>query len=145
MTAPERRCACGNLGHLNTRTGNRLPKCQTCYLSAETREVQRQRERAKRASGQWAARTAAQLLRGDRIMDAANHHKGMAALKAQLGDTRPAGLTLSLVRPDSPNTYDGHVHKRGRRVPYRLTTDPADYAWETRSQNEARKQVPSRA
>ncbi|MEX1264952.1 MAG: hypothetical protein WEE66_13645 [Actinomycetota bacterium] len=62
----------------------------------------------------------------------------MAALKARLGDPRPPGMTLSLIRPDSPNAYDGW----DQRVTYRLSTDPADYVWETQAENNARKLVP---
>jgi hypothetical protein len=74
-----------------------------------------------------------------KIADRSNHHKGMSERKRQLGDPRPEGLELSLVNDDSPDVYEGHDHKRGKRVPYRLSTNPADYRWETPSENAERK------
>lgn len=142
MPDDERRCACGNLGKLDFRTGKRRPKCGRCYESPAAREVQlqlkRNHSRHAYASGRWAERRADQLARGQRLMDQPSHHKGMAALKARLGDPRPPGMTLSLIRPDSPNAYDGW----DQRVTYRLSTDPADYVWETQAENNARKLVP---
>ncbi len=84
---------------------------------------------------------AAQLQRGEQIQHIGHHHAGMEELKRQLGDPRLPGrtasgkrplYTLSLVNPDSPSAYDGHGG-------YRLSTDPADYVWETWSQNVMRK------
>jgi hypothetical protein len=60
----------------------------------------------------------------------------MAALKARLGDPRPEGMTLSLVNSDSPHVYDGC---QGERQDYRLSTNPADYQWETLLMNNRRK------
>ena len=82
---------------------------------------------------------AAQLARGEQIAGCPNHHTGMAELKAQLGDPRPEGLQLSLVNWDGPDSYWGYTRKKGERVPYRLSTNPNDYAWETQAENEARK------
>lgn len=78
-----------------------------------------------------------QLQRGEQIRSASNHHQGMTGLKALLGDPRPEGLTLSLVGWDSPDAYWGWDH--GRDCAYRLSTNPADYAWETQAENNARK------
>src|ERR1017187_8014804 len=82
---------------------------------------------------------AAQLRRGEKLLRASNHHNGMAELKRQLGDPRPEGYkgrrplwTLSLISPDSPSAYDGHGG-------YRLSTSPADYVWETYSDNLRRR------
>src|ERR1017187_10222826 len=84
---------------------------------------------------------AAQLEHGERIQHIGHHHAGMSELKRQLGSPRPSGRTvsgkrslwtLSLISPDSPSAYDGHGG-------YRLSTDPADYEWETMSQNVMRK------
>jgi hypothetical protein len=83
----------------------------------------------------------AKLRRGEHIMNWSHHHSAMAELKAELGSKRPPGLELSLVRPDSPSAYDGYGVYKGARRTYRLSTDPADYAWETRSENEQRKSV----
>jgi len=64
----------------------------------------------------------------------------MAELKAQLGDPRPPGMELSLVRIRAGSAYVGWYCRRdSSRAPYLLSTDPSDYAWETRAQNEARK------
>lgn len=85
------------------------------------------------------AARAAQLQRGDKVQSRSAHHAGMAELKRQMGDPRPEGLMLSLTNWDSPSAYDGYTIIRGERKPYRLSADPADYAWETRSENEMRK------
>jgi hypothetical protein len=82
---------------------------------------------------------ASQLQRGEKLLWVSNHHNGMAELKRQLGNPRPQGRkgkrpawTLSLVNPHSPSAYDGHDG-------YRLSTDPADYVWETYSDNLSRR------
>jgi hypothetical protein len=85
------------------------------------------------------------LVRGEQIPDYRTHHKTMAELKSRLGDPRPeerAGqrpkYTLSLIREDSSSCYDA---SNGLRV----STDPADYAWESYSQNELRKSEESKS
>jgi hypothetical protein len=66
-------------------------------------------------------------------------HSTMARLKAELGDPRPPGMTLSLINVDSPSAYWGYRWRDGERKPYRLSTNPDDYAWETMSVNHLRK------
>ena len=84
-------------------------------------------------------RLARRLAEGQRVANARSHHFGMAALKASLGDPRPDGMTLSLAG-DSPSVYEGYAYSRnGERVPYRLSTDPDDYVWETQADNNARQ------
>lgn len=63
-----------------------------------------------------------------------NHHLAMAVIKGP----RPSGMTLSLINRDSPDCYDGYVIQRGVRKAYRLSTNPNDYAWESRSDNNRR-------
>jgi hypothetical protein len=105
----------------------------------EIRERKRKNNRERRRDGRYAKMLAAQLARGKRIAIATAHHKGMAELKAQLGQPRPAGLELSLVDFwGSATAYWGYKHYRGARVPYPLDTDPENYCWETREQNLAR-------
>jgi hypothetical protein len=82
---------------------------------------------------------ARQLERGEQIQSWAHHHKGMALLKAQLGDPRPSGMTLSLLHFDSLGCYWGYEQRKGERRPYRLSIDPADYVWESRGDNNRRK------
>ena len=82
---------------------------------------------------------ARRLARGKQILNTGNHHTGMAELKALMGDPRPEGLTLSLINYDSPDVYLGYDYRRGKRVPYRLSTNPDDYAWETQAENLARR------
>ncbi len=82
-----------------------------------------------------------QLRRGTQLRSQASHHRGMAELLLQLGVPRPPGYTLSLIHQDSPGCYWGYVYRRGEKVPYLLSTDPADYAWETWSENHKRKPV----
>jgi len=79
------------------------------------------------------------LQRGERVMDGYHHHKAMALWKAELGDPRPEGLTLSLVNLDSPSVYEGHRLRKGKRYPWMLSTDPGDYVWETLAANNRRK------
>jgi hypothetical protein len=85
---------------------------------------------------QRARSLARQLMRGERILHSGNHHTGMAKLKEWMGDPRPEGMQLSLVRGGSPNAYWGRSR---RETPQRLSTNPMDYAWETCAENIARK------
>jgi len=78
------------------------------------------------------------LAKGLPIMKRSHHHQAMALLKAELGDPRPNGMTLSLVGWDSPAAYWGFTTTKGERRPYRLSTDPDDYIWESLSDNIAR-------
>jgi hypothetical protein len=78
---------------------------------------------------------ARKLARGERISSGDAHHTGMAELKARLGDPRPEGMDLSLVRVRAETAYWGSSHGR----PWLLSTDPRDYAYETRAQNMARQ------
>ena len=84
---------------------------------------------------------ARKLARFEQILHTPSHHMGMAELKASLGDPRPKGLTLSLVNYDSQDAYWGHGYSGGKRVPYRLSTNPDDYAWESQAENIARKKT----
>ncbi len=86
-----------------------------------------------------------QLRRGDRIMNYGDHHQGMAELKAQMGDPRPPGLELSLINYDGPSSYWGYAYKHRNRVPYRLSTNPRDYVWETGAENSARPETLAKA
>lgn len=61
---------------------------------------------------------------------------GMALWKAEEGDPRPEGMTLSLINPISPSCYWGYHKVRSR--PSRLSLCPDDYIWESRSDNGAR-------
>jgi hypothetical protein len=74
------------------------------------------------------------------IQSWSDHHNAMAVLKG----SRPEGMTLSLVNPDSPSAYTGYGYYNGRRCPYRLSTDPDDYVWESQLDNMHRGQ-PMRA
>ena len=74
-------------------------------------------------------------MRGEPILNATNHHLGMALLKAP----RPDGMELSLVNYDSPDAYWGRRGHKGH-TPYRLSLNPDDYAWETRAANHARQE-----
>ena len=79
---------------------------------------------------------AAKLQRGEQIQDFAFHHKAMAEWKRQLGDPRPAGLTLSRICPDDcPEIYEGRNHGS----PHMLCLREEHYAWETMDANNARK------
>ena len=82
---------------------------------------------------------ARQLERKEQIQNMSNHHKGMARLKEWMGDPRPEGMTLSLVNHDGPEAYDGYTHKKGKRVPYRLSTSVSDYIWESQPDNNLRR------
>ncbi len=89
---------------------------------------------------------AEQLRAGKEILSQASHHLGMAELKSQLGSPRPPGLsgkrplfTLSLTTADSASGYWGYAYRKGCKVPYRLSTDPADYSWESWGDNLSRK------
>lgn len=97
----------------------------------------REAMRRRQADGRWAAGYARQLARGEQIGAHTHHHAGMAMLKAQMGDPRPPGLTLSLANFDSPSAYWGW--SSNTKAPYRLSTDPADYIWETQAENLARR------
>lgn len=113
-------------------------------LRAERPELDREYRARYRAEGD--ARTRArQLLRGERIMNQVSHHRGMAKLKEWMGDPRPEGLTLSLINPDSPNAYWGRVAGTKGGQPYRLSTSPSDYVWETQGDNNRRKAPAGRA
>lgn len=108
---------------------------QTEKGQANTREHSRRR----RADGRAALTLARQLARGEQIMNYNRHHQGMARLKADQGDPRPPGMTLSLVDFDGPAAYWGFSYQDGKRVPYRLSTDPAAYVWESMAANNARR------
>lgn len=114
--------------------------CWACGRHAEQehpdwcREVARQEEAERRALKRRRGNALQQLMRGERVYDKSSHHKAMAKLKALMGDPRPEGMELSLVNPDSPYAYWG----RNGKSWYRLSTDPADYVWETAAENKAR-------
>jgi hypothetical protein len=103
-----------------------------------SREYSREYNGEYRRNGRYAETLARRLERGDRVLDLRDHHQGMTKLKEWLGDPRPAGLELSLVDPWGPNAYLGYAHPNGQRVEYVLSTDPADYVWETHAENKAR-------
>ena len=73
-----------------------------------------------------------QLERGEPITDLSSHHRAMRAIKGP----RPEGMQLSLVNWDSPDAYWGRGYY-GK--PYRLSTNPKGYAWETRAKNTERR------
>jgi len=88
----------------------------------------------QRTNPERTARSCArQLMQGERIVSVASHHRGMAKLKEWMGDPRPEGMTLSLVDPDSPSAYVGRNASTER--PYILSTNPADYVWESIADN----------
>ncbi len=91
------------------------------------------------ATGGQARMYANQIKRGDQIKNAPCHHIGMAELKSQMGDPRPEGMTLSRINDDGPSVYLGYDYRRGRRINYRLSTNPKDYVWESTAENLARK------
>ena len=100
----------------------------------------RQRGRRRLANGDLGNAFAQQLQRGEVLMWASNHHRGMAAWKEELGDPRPDGLTLSRVcLTDCPDGYAGWQYSRGKRAPYRLCMNPDHYTWETLRDNLRRR------
>jgi hypothetical protein len=131
------------LAHKRARRGSGVPLCE-CHEQSKVWKS----DRRLKAGGSWRCGVtqrqnettayASQLARGGQISNAHDHHRGMAELKAKLGDPRPAGMTLSLVNFDSPDTYDGYAYRSGERKPYRLSTNPDDYVWETHAENDAR-------
>jgi hypothetical protein len=98
----------------------------------------REKKLERRRSGRMAECYADQLERGELIHSASSHHLGMAAWKAQQGDPRPEGMTLSLATLDGPGLYLGYINRNGEKVPYLLSRDPDDYIWETLADNVAR-------
>jgi hypothetical protein len=107
---------------------------QTCDGRFRCLVKMRDRKRRRYAAGALAEQYANQLERGQQIRNASDHHTGMAALLARLGRPRPPGLELSLVDFDGPGSYWGNSHRK----PYRLSTNPEAYTWETRAENVAR-------
>lgn len=110
------------------------------YLANRDRLLEYQRryneEHREQVRMTGVAAYAKQLQRGEQIKDPSHHHKGMAKLKEMLGDSRPEGLELSLINWDSPDAYWGWDTNKRRGC--RLSTNPIDYAWETRAENMAR-------
>ena len=95
------------------------------------------------AGSEWSQ--AMQILRGDILLNAGNHHRGMARLKALFGDPRPPGMQLSLTVVDGPGVYWGYDTPTSRPLglgarPVLLSRNVDDYAWETHSQNTTRRE-----
>lgn len=117
---------------------SRLVANMTPERAERRRERMREIDRQRRTDGRREAIDAAQLARGERIASRARHHAGMAALVAERLGPRPKGHTLSLVDPLSLSAYLGYTRGRRGRVGYVLSTDPADYVWESLKDNHAR-------
>lgn len=66
------------------------------------------------------------------------HHRAMSSIKAELGDPRPEGMTLSLINPVSKDCYWGRKLVGGAEKKCRLSTNPGDYIWEDLSSNVSR-------
>jgi hypothetical protein len=109
-------------------------------IRAEAHDLGRSMAELKQERGEGRGSAWGRKLRmGTQIMDAHHHHRGMRWLKAHLGDPRPASnLQLSLVNPDSPRAYWGFTWVNEEQRPYRLSTDPDDYVWETSQENHDR-------
>lgn len=107
--------------------------------SDSRKDFYRERDRERERNGYKLAQRARKLKRGGRIMPNTVHHAAMAVLVAELLGPRPDGHVLSLVNPRSKRAYLGWKRTRsGERRPYVLSTDPNDYRWETREENDAR-------
>jgi hypothetical protein len=104
------------------------------HRSAESIEQQRLSARklwkknSRRYERNHAAAKAKLLAQGKELKWYTDHHRAMAVLK----EPRPEGMTLSLVNPESPSAYWGLIRKD---QPYRLSTDPNDYVWESAGDN----------
>ena len=114
-----------------------MREAQKRYESTEKGQVAKARYRERhpeRVREQKLQSLTKQLLRGEHIGNRSDHHKAMSAIKGP----RPDGLELSLVNYHGPSAYWGY--SKEERTRYRLSTDPDDYAWETRKQNRARRE-----
>lgn len=100
---------------------------------------QREKNRQKQMSGKVHYERAKRLMAGHRMRNYGAHHEGIAAAKDMLGDSRPEGMTLSLIHATGPDTYWGPwciMWKGAYRR--RLSTNPNDYAWESERDNKMR-------
>ncbi len=137
-----RDCACHGEPMFWKRDNRRIAG-GTWRCRVKGRDSRRLIQLRRRADGRHARTYANRLNRGEQTGGMSNHHKGMAELKSQMGDPRPPGLELSLVNYWGPDSYWGYSHRNGERVPYRLSTNPGDYVWETPAENAARRTASS--
>lgn len=152
-TAREHRiCAvegCTNLGHASPRPGKRERVCgkhareRSPVLAASHRLSRIRSDRKRRATGKAAEAGAAQLERGERILNMPRHHAAVRVLlERMLGPEVAAvyeGQSVSRIcADDCPQSWLGYKSGVNGRLDYRLCVW-RHYAFEPMAWNTARK------